>query len=318
MRLQSSDCFHFRLPGGLGNQLFGLFASRYISQITGLINHLDFDGVDYSHTNLRSDLRSFDLDSREQEVCKKGNIVNWYLQFLKKSSALLKLNESSILNWMGIAQFPILRDSKLDLDDFLSTQLNSDRRFFVLRIIDSYMADFAFFDALQPVRKLPLQLKNPSDRFSRLVTNMQLKNTIAVHLRLGDFLENRSSIGLLGDEYFIKAISKLAESGEFEKVLVFSDSTSLALHRISGWNGSLPIEVVESTPMDDPAEDLKLMSACGGIVCSNSTFSFWAAKLASGSDPQTPVVVPSSFRKDHAASVKSIPLGWHLESPFWV
>jgi hypothetical protein len=319
MKCESRDCFFTRLPGGLGNQLFALFASRYISQMTGMTNHLDFGGVDYSHSEEPYDIRSFILDSNETNSFKHG-LADWILENCINTFSNLSLDKRlQRLSWSGIIQFPLTFDDRNSVTDYFSRSKRDIRFSFKTRIVDSYFADFSFFDCLNKGEHKSIQLRSISKYYSSKLDEFKSKSTMAIHLRLGDFLKNGKSIGILGDTYFKKSISNLMQLGDFEKVVLFSDSPNIARSRVSSWKLRFPIEYIELQDLKNPAEVMKLMSMCDGLVCSNSTFSFWAAKFATQeSGGRAIITIPKNFRRDKLASVGSIPSNWRVEEPFWV
>ena len=190
MKCESRDCFFTRLPGGLGNQLFALFASRYISQITGMTNHLDFQGVDYSHSEKPYDIRSFMLDSNETNSFKHGLADSILENCLNRFSNLSIDKRLQRLGWSGLIQFPLNFDNQNSVNEHFSRSKRARRFPLKTRIVDSYLADFGFFDSLNKVEHKSIQLGSISRYYSNKLDEFKSKSTMAIHLRLGDFLKN--------------------------------------------------------------------------------------------------------------------------------
>ena len=100
---------------------------------------------------------------------------------------------------------------------------------------------------------------------------------LAVQIRLTDYLEN-DNIGLLGIDYYKKAIQSAFENMKFQKIWLFSDDPERAL-------GFIPAEYcnklrVIAFPGLSPFEDLELLKLCSAYVISNSTFGWWGATLS--------------------------------------
>jgi hypothetical protein len=144
---------------------------------------------------------------------------------------------------------------------------------------------------------------------------MRSQRTLAIHHRLGDFTELGSSVGLLSSEFYKEAIELSCDS-KMKKILVFSNDpeSSKSLFRNWGYVDSR-ISWIGPKDLPDPAETLLLMSMANSIICSNSTFSYWAAKLSS--TDETSIYYPHEFRRDNLANVINIPGKWKPLASRW-
>ena len=309
--------FSLRLPGGIGNQLFGLFASRYIAEKSGIRNILEFDDADYSHTSRPYDIRSFRLKSWEVDYSRVNrplrSLDSKIMKIMNRCSKSVSFHDK--LLWMQ--RFPLNEDRKISIDIFIQHQMTVPSSVKTKIIFDSYLADFAFYDSLSQSRDKILFLDAPSELFDVDLQQIRSEFTLGVHIRLGDFLTNSKDIGVLTNNYFKRAIDQLLSMHNYKQIVVFSDSQNLALQRISTWDFGIPISILSKSPDRDPNEELLLLSNCQGIVCSNSTFSYWAAKLAQNDNSDVKVVVPHTFRRDRLTSISSIPSDWIQAIPEW-
>jgi len=293
------------MPGGVGNQLFALFASRFFSEKSNHTIRLNFSTVDRHHAPIGHDLRSLLL--QESEVGPSysslfSNLMRVYYpnnlfsrgvfgSFLKQNQEIFDLNF----------------DRVNDVERFLIA--SPKMRTLPLRI-SGYFGDFGFYDRLSFVNKM-VQLKNPSNRYFHELDKIKSSRTLGVHLRLGDFLSNPDSIGVLSDTYYASSLNRL--SNDYDRILLFTNDYTLGLKRIEHWRVNKGIEILDFHYENDPLEDLFLMSACSKLILSNSTFSFWGAKL-SNSDI---VIYPTPFRKDNLTEIGSIPKTWVSNPSSW-
>jgi hypothetical protein len=296
---------YFDLPGGIGNQLFALFASRYVYQSFNLKSHLIFKTIDRHHTPSGFDIRSLSLYESEHLVRK--SVSDTFLQSLyypnnRLTNVLLRrfLRENRV-------NFHPNNDRVSDVDAFFGS-VSSDMKW--PRRISGYFGDFHFYDLLNENHK-HIALATHSGRFSYEQNKIANTETLGIHLRLGDFLQNRYSVGVLNDSYYLSAIEELQT--KYERILIFTNDINLAKIRICNWKIRGQIQVLESQTHHDPSEDLILLSECKAIITANSTFSFWAAKLGIANE----IIYPSKFRKDDYTRIQTIPEHWKPHTSLW-
>jgi hypothetical protein len=138
---------------------------------------------------------------------------------------------------------------------------------------------------------------------------------IALHLRQGDYLEDRnfSTIGVLAPEYYLKAIHALSQELGMLPIWIFSDS--LPEERFTKYLTSDRFIWISPPAGTDPAESMFLMSRASGIVMANSTFSWWAAKF--GSSTAT-ICSPSPWFKNLKQPENLIPPNWRKLPSLWM
>ena len=311
--------FITRLPGGIGNQLFSLFASRYLAQETGLINYLDFEGIDYSHHQDRYDISNFQLKDHEIFLeLKDGKglgaksiqlLHNLKLQVNRRSTTLGKFLK---LYDCGLEPLNSLSVSKLINDTC------KRRNAAIFSSVSGYFPDFTFFDNLRNPQDKLLRLAITSKEFQKLEQFLFTNKVLGVHIRLSDFLIHPNTIGNLSNKYFISAIKTAVNFQDYDEVWIFSDAPKEALSRLKGYETRVRFRFIGINQVFTPCEDLFLLKNCSGIICSNSTFSFWAAKFMSERDPSSQVYIPNSFRKDETTKIYGLPSTWHRRPVDWI
>jgi hypothetical protein len=113
---------------------------------------------------------------------------------------------------------------------------------------------------------------------------------VGLHVRRGDYLHAcfRNIFPVQPLEYYKKALAKMVLKGE---VYVFSDDIEWC--RSQDLFDDLPGVVFVQEPNEIRA--LALMATCGGgMICANSTFSWWGAFLGAHA-VRNPVVVPKNW-----------------------
>jgi hypothetical protein len=138
---------------------------------------------------------------------------------------------------------------------------------------------------------------------------------IAVHIRRGDYLsvpKNKRNFGVLSNEYFVSSLRKFSEKTHF---IVFSDSDieSDLLQSV------LPTTHLSFADSDLKPWDLLLeMSCMDGIVISNSSLSWWAARIGMEMRRNFRVVCPQIWFREIPASQNLILKQWELLEPVWI
>lgn len=284
------------LKGGLGNQLFGYFAASNLSAISNRTSYLLLDDIDLARVNGRYSIESFDI---------AHNVVISQASTLEKFGTRItrKIKSSSVI-------FGVIQD-KNRLTNI--TRLNSK----IFRHRKSILLD-GFFQDLDYLKNensdsSNLKLKNPSEWYIALRTEISHRNPIMIHVRLGDFLENMDSVGVLSGAYYRNAINRIADHASRE-IWIFSDDIEKA-RAILGEHFDEKILYIEAPNESDPAESLCLLSESKDIVISNSTFSLWAALLGRR---EKSVVAPSHFFVSSEKNQFNFPTQWSIVKSEWL
>jgi hypothetical protein len=300
--------YRFRVPGGLGNQLFSYFCANYVANTLCTKVSLDLRSVDQNHFQNGIALTSLEFP----EDCVSISEARGSSFILTPLQNQFKVKIASRLDLLRVKTFEPGQDSKVHVDEYINSLSNY---FLKLRMISGYFADFAFYDSL-PDKYRALSLKEPTNDFKMLSKSFNNHRSIAVHHRLGDFLELGQTVGILSKEYYSDALDQ-AILGDFEKVVVFSNDTEKSKFLFNTWGLRNP-KFTWLGPEDliDPAETMLLMSKANAIVCSNSTFSFWAARISS--EKVAKMYYPSSFRRDDFSRVHNLPESWVPVQSNWI
>lgn len=119
-----------------------------------------------------------------------------------------------------------------------------------------------------------------------------LSDFAAVHVRRGDYLWLPHRHPFVGAFYLREAISRLRGGHpSFRKFMVCSDDLPWCRRFFTADN--FPGLTFCFAEGGSPVEDFFLMTFCGANICSNSTFSWWAAFLNRHADHR--VVLPSRW-----------------------
>lgn len=129
-----------------------------------------------------------------------------------------------------------------------------------------------------PGFKMRFNISNIGRDNLALLAKMGNKNTVAVHIRRGDYLLPRFASlygGICTEDYYQRAIDYISENVDNPFFIFFSDDTQYVSDTYHFDN----IIIVDWNKGDKSFYDIYLMSQCKYMILANSTFSYWAARL---------------------------------------
>ena len=156
---------------------------------------------------------------------------------------------------------------------FSTEKYFSVRKFFQC----GYWQDLRFLPNGEIVKFKKLSL---DENNKRMIDIMNSSNSIAIHVRRGDYLlppHNKVFAGICTKEYYQKAINIMKQKLDNPKFFFFSNDMEWV-------KANIQLENVDSYYIDwnigdKSVFDMYLMSQCKGNILANSTFSFWGARL---------------------------------------
>lgn len=293
----------FKVPGGLGNQLFSYYCAVYVAQQNDFSIDMDFSSVDRSHHMTSIPLLSMHILPSRLHIMKSSLAARTEHSKLTQLRELAKRIQAH-RNYRNYRNFLPGLDSREHLDEFFEKEFKASKKALT---IDGYFGDFGFYDALNPFSR-EVRVLNPSDYFLKLREEFQASPFAAVHHRLGDFLGLRDSVGVLDKQYY-EAAFKLSREKGIRIFQVFTNDEHSSKSIFHNWGFDIgELQWIDSNVLQDPMENLLLMGSGKALIASNSTFSFWAGKLAG--ENCSNIFFPSEFRRDGLTQVKNIPSSW--------
>jgi hypothetical protein len=138
-----------------------------------------------------------------------------------------------------------------------------------------------FFEPVSDLLRLHFSFRYPMQRSVAEMMDRIRKGgpAVAVHFRRGDYVRNptfNKGIGVLGFDYYLRAMALLLERHPDLTFYVFSDDID-AIER--DFRPVAPCVFVRATQPWHSYDKIRLMSACEHAIISNSTFAWWAAWL---------------------------------------
>ena len=290
--------------GGLGNQLFQ-FAAGYVlakkNKINLRINIESFNSYD----------REFKLD-KFPEICKLNipKIINY--NFFVKIYLYLDRKFYKILKILGIYKF-INYFFFVDKQEFEKSPFIFNRNFFKEKIVKNvsiigfFQSEKYFINYKKTVLKLFRFPKIKDKLLQKYLNLIQNKNSVAVHIRRGDYLNNpkvRYFHGILKKDYYKKSISYFKKRVKNPLFFIFSDDIELVKKTFFFFNKEKFIFIDTKSSIND----LHLMSNCKHFIIANSTFSWWGAWLSK--NKHKIVIAPKKWLRAKISTPDIIPESW--------
>lgn len=294
--MHQRDALTVEIAGGLGNQLFMFYAGLYFKET--LKKEIIFDISDLKRIaklhpgeNIQT-LGLLDEFSTTIKPIKKLNTLGRIFSRLERAGIQLPKRGTFVSQEIGFVNSELLPSNVAN--------------------IRGYFQSWKYIDSLKEKPLLSINnLQNPSDWLIKNLAISKNERILSLHVRRGDYAlpANRLN-GILSRKYYESALSQVKD---YDRLWVFTDSPKEIELEFS--NRGFPFEVITPPVHSDPVESLLLMSSCMQIVISNSTFSWWSAKLA-GVD--TSIFAPSQWYELRDDPIDLIPGLWKRVASDWM
>lgn len=260
------------INGGFGNQLFQYANAWTIAKSTGQELVLDLSMFRYGCG------REFQLDQLKIEPYK---IKVFYTK--RSPNKIVRIAVKGIQEIVKSVR--TLGYIKIwDENTYKAPNINTQKDLYVR----GYWISYKYFEKYEKEIRDLIQLKNPSSELKRFSADVSSENSVALHIRRGDY----EALGwCLSDQYYHEAIDLIERtvSGE-KKYYVFSDNIEYAKAFLNNKLDCEKLIFVKDKYKLSDVEEVFAIAACKHQIIANSTFSWWGAWL-NNSDNKT-VVAP--------------------------
>ena len=274
-----------KIKGGLGNQLFQYATGRAVASHHKLPLKLDLTWFETNklHNGYRLDQLAIQAEiATENEIIKLKGENNILFSALRKVGLFKKKS-----------YFKEKRSSNFDGGVFKNKFL----------YLNGYWQNELYFSN---IRKLLLGELSPINSMNNLgyayLENIEKSNSVSLHVRRGDYL-NSKNIGVLGVDYYTKAIDYIRQNVENPTFYIFSDDLEWCKDSLGFLDDCIYVDRTQTE-----IEDLKLMSFCRHNIIANSSFSWWGAWL--NQNPNKIVIAPKGWLLNDTSSSNVILSDW--------
>jgi hypothetical protein len=292
-----------KLVGGLGNQLFGY----YLGQAIGKKVRYDVSDQVHGLGSQRVSIKDLDLPGDFGVFLNRFSaVIPDRFKFLKRLLRKVSLLNQKVWRKSNIYESQVVGfDSDFDFQNCEFTQIRG------------YFQSYIYVDATiaRKATLKNLELTHSSNWFRILKDQLKETDPIAIHVRRGDYLRLKDTFGILGEEYYVRAIEQINSLSDAPSpVWIFSDSPNEIMESMQNLMKLGPRIIATPNDVSD-AETLILMSHASRIVIANSTFSWWAAQV-NGSNKT--VIAPEKWFRGLPDPEFLIPNNWIKLKSYWL
>lgn len=292
-----------KITGGLGNQMFQYAAARRLANYHQ--TELKLDISDYKNQEegfITKRLFKLDKFNIQCEIADDNDLVK-YKTFLNNYFRIT-INKILARYYPGKQKTYVFQRKRTYHKSTLHLPDNI--------YIDGTWQSECYFSDIKDIIIQEFTLKNSlNEKYSSLFGNIKNSNSVAVHVRRGDYL--KTSMGNLhlkpcSIDYYKSAMTEIGKIVNKPQFFFFSDD----IHWIKN---NLTIDsddvIVSQFTNDDEFVDFTLMSACKHHIIANSSFSWWAAWL--NQNPYKITIAPTQWFSDDWIDTRyMIPDNWKL------
>jgi hypothetical protein len=300
---KNQEAITAELIGGLGNQLFIYYAGRHLAELRECQLDVNLSMIGVHASRYPSDITDFELSGTFHR--REGWQTRPGLYLTRIARRIGKLSKNRYTSSLRVRR--IYESAEIGFDAYLE-QLPAGTT------IRGYFQTYMFVERFRENLVDELKIRTASRWFHETLIEMKLKRPIVVHVRGGDYVQNKDKIGMLSAEYYLNAITRARELFPHQEIWVFTDDLYHATHLLEQL--TIPnVRIVKPHINSTPAESLVLISYGVANVISNSTFSWWGAYAG---NPERVVYAPSKWFKNLEDPSKLIPPSWITIESRWL
>jgi len=299
------------LTGGLGNQLFeyafALAKSKgsKIALIESLASPRSTNGI--------PDLYKFKLDESVEAFTKiaANSFVRKVAGYSLTSGLRIRWHQkNSIITRVGAILSRVILSRYIG--NLVSVKSAQGNGFFKENIDQTPNIFFGYFQSYKwasessvQVKLKKLKIRDIGPELTSLREVAAIEKPLVIHIRLGDY-HLEPDFGIIGSEYYAKAIKLIEAEYGFGSIWVFSDQIELVRDRYN-INSHVNIRWISEVDGSNAAT-LEAMRLGKAYVIGNSSFSWWGAFLSTNEKP--PVVAPEPWFVGLEEPKELIPPNW--------
>ena len=260
-----------KLMGGLGNQLFQIFATISFALTANKVFLFPY-----------SDVLTTGITRR----------TYWY-SLLDKLFTNTTWSRPEIDN-PRIFSLPEIKEKGFEHDELIAIRVNLEKN---PACLHGYFQSYKYFEKHYEtiIQLIGLRAKQEDIRNKTTLLSCVANTTISLHFRLGDYVSKQSHHPIMSIKYYMGALTHIIDQlgSDTFRVIYFGekdDETTIKIC-IQILTKKFPHLEFVKADLEEDWEQMLLMSCCTHNVIANSSFSWWGAYF--NRDPKKIVCYPS-------------------------
>jgi len=287
-----------KLMGGLGNQMFQYAAAKALAEHHGVPLKVDLSFLNDRSAKDNFTFREYELNCFDNsiEIASNNEISIFKVKNRFYQSIMTLLGMSIPLHYFEQSFKYNESFNELPNEILLEGYFQSEKYFIQIRFL--ILENFKW--------------RSPASGINlKLTESIQTVNSVSLHVRRGDFVENKvinNFHGLCDINYYERAISQINNSIKNPTFFIFSDDINWAKKKF-GWIPS--VIFIDHNKGKESFWDMRLMSYCKHNIIANSSFSWWGAWL--NTNKSKIVIAPKIWFNDSIINLQTedlIPSEW--------
>lgn len=260
-----------RFEGGLGNQMFQ-YAIYYMGKKKGYDVSADcsFYESNIAHNGLEIE-KIFGIELNKTNI----QYILYKQDILSKTLRKLGLNFSNN---------DVIKENKAKYIPNLLTDKNKHKYLF------GYWQSEKYFCSIRSEILSSFKFPNLGEKSQKMLDMIQSTNSIAMHIRRGDYILAKIYENLGESKYYENAMNYFENRFENITYFIFSDDLTWCKNNLRSNKRAI---FVDCNKGRDSFFDMKLMSHCKHNIIANSSFSWWGAWL--NDNPNKIVLAPHKW-----------------------
>jgi hypothetical protein len=159
---------------------------------------------------------------------------------------------------------------------------------------EGYWQNSKYFDSFADEVRDAFRFKKPLEGNNLEVAHKEeINNSVGIHVRRGDFLNQAHLVGICELPYYEKAICEIKNKVQNPEFFIYSNDIKWCEENLLPLIGDCGHTFVEGNTGGNSYVDMQLMSLCRHLIIANSSFSWWGAYLNVNKDKI--VIAPSEW-----------------------